>query len=520
MKHTLPGPSKFAAVLSAGGLVLASFGFPASLSVAQGRGGGPPGLGRHGGGPPGLGRLGVGRPGVGRPGVGSGPGGSGLGLPGPSGGLSITSAPWSCGPNCPSDAPSGVNLYTLTNRNGMKVNISNYGGVVQSIWVPSRTHQLVDVALGFPYLGDYVNDFQNQPWPDIATGQSGDTYFGAIIGRYANRIADASFTLNGTTYPLPENNNETTTLHGGPNSYNTKVWTANAITTNNYVALQLNYTDPAGYNGFPGAVSNTVTYSLDNNNNLHIYYEATSTASTVINLTNHTYFNLGGEGSGSVMGQYLQINADTYTPTDQYQIPTGAFVPVQGTAFDFTTMHPIGEYIHDTTLPDGGNQPYPQLVIAHGYDFNWVLNGYPSDCYSTVSCLSAYKLGATAFDPTTGIVLHEFTDQPGVQLYTGNFLQGDLVGPSGQTYRQGDGFTLETQHFPDTPHHIGQAAWPSVVLNPGEQFNSCTTYQFGTEGPGFAHFPPAGPPGKPFVNFPPPASPSASAAICPQETAS
>jgi|GEM_PF-28867 len=507
MKEVLPGASRLAAVLSAAGLVVASFGFPASFAEAQGGQVGPPGQARHGGGPL-------------APGQGQGGGYQGVGLKASSGTLSITSAPWACGPNCPSDTPSGVYLYTLTNRNGMKVNISNYGGVVQSIWVPSRTGQLVDVALGFPYLGDYVNDFQNQPWPDIATGQSGDTYFGAIIGRYANRIADASFTLNGTNYTLPENNNETTTLHGGPNSYNTKVWAASTITTGQYVALQLTYTDPAGYNGFPGAVTNTVTYSLDNSNNLHIYYEATSTAPTVINLTNHTYFNLGGEGSGSVMGQYLQINADTYTPTDQYQIPTGAFVPVKGTAFDFTTMHPIGEYIHDTTLPDGGNQPYPQLVIAHGYDFNWVLNGYPAGCYATVSCLSAYKLDATAFDPKTGIVLREFTDQPGVQLYTGNFLQGDLVGPSGQTYRQGDGFTLETQHFPDTPHHIGQPGWPSVVLNPGDQFDSCTTYQFGTEGPGFVHFPPNGPAKRPFVNFPPPANPSASAAICPQEAAS
>lgn len=418
----------------------------------------------------------------------------------------------------------------------MKVNITNYGGVLQSIWVPSATGRPLDVILGFPNLGDYVNDFQNQPWPNLATGVSGDTYFGGIIGRYANRIADHSFTLNGSnlatcptstgsaptvTYNLPENNNETTTLHGGPDSYNTQVWSATPITSTNYVALQLTYTDPNCYNGFPGAVSNTVTYSLDNDNNLHIYYQATTTAPTVINFTNHSYFNLGGEGSGSALGQDLWINANTYTPTDIYQIPTGAFVPVQGTAMDFLYMHPIDEFIHDTNLPDGGNQPYPQLAIAHGYDFNWVINGYPSNCYATVSCLSAYKLDAVAFDQKTGIVLREFTDQPGVQLYTANYLQGDLVGPSGQTYRQGDAFTLETQHFPDTPHHIGQSGWPSVVLTPGQQFNSCTTYQFAdAAGPGPV-VPPS--PGNRPVGVPPalltgPAgSGAASATVCPQE---
>ena len=463
MKHTRSRSKKMAVLMSAGGLASAAFGIPAGFAAAQARDG----------------------------------------TTTPAGNLSISGAPWACGPNCPSDTPSGVNLYTLTNRNGMKVDISNYGGVIQSISVPARNGQLTDVALGFPYLGDYVNDFQNQPWPNIATGQSGDTYFGAIIGRYANRIANASFTLNGTTYKLPQNNNKTTTLHGGPNSYNTKVWSAMPMTASNYVALKLTYTDPAGYNGFPGSVSNTVTYSLDNQNNLHIYYQSTSTAPTVINLTNHTYFNLAGEGSGSVLDQYLQINANTYSPTDQYQIPTGAFVPVKGTAFDFLQLHQIGKYIHDATLPDGGSQPYPQLVIAHGYDHNWVLNGYPASCDATVSCPSAYRLDATAFSAKSGIVLREFTDQPGVQLYTGNYLAGDLVGPSGRTYRQGDGFTLETQHFPDTPHHIGQAAWPSVVLNPGQVFTSCTTYQLGT-----------------LRSVASAGQASASSAICPQEAAS
>ncbi len=464
MKHIVSRASTLVALLSACALV-AGFGVSARLAAAQGRGGGPPQ---------------------------------------PSGGLSITSAPWACGPSCPSDAPSGVDLYTLTNRNGMSVNISNYGGVIQSIWVPQLagppmpagsatpgTHQLVDVILGFQYLGDYVNDFENQPWPE--SGGSGDAYFGAIIGRYANRIADHSFTLTNAdavtcpapyassgspptvTYNLPANNDVTDTLHGGPDSYNTQVWSATPETTPDYVALKLTYTDPNCYNGFPGAVTNTVTYSLDNNNDLNISYSATTTAPTVINLTNHAYFNLGGEASGDVLGQYLWINSNTYQPTDATQIPVG-FVPVKGTPFDFTTFHPIGELINDASLPDGGGQSLTQLQLAHGYDFNWVLNGYPG-----------FRLDAVAFDPDTGIVLREYTDQPGVQLYTSNYLVGDLIGTSGHTYRQSDGFTLETQHYPDAPHHQGEPQWPSVVLDPGQTFNSCTTYQFGTAGPGFVH---------------------------------
>jgi aldose 1-epimerase len=492
MKNTLPRPGKVAAVLAAGGLVLASLAFPATISLAQGHGHHGHHHGRgHEGGPPGG------------------------GLPSAQGALSITSAPWACEPagvTCPSDTPSGVNLYTLTNANGMTVNISNYGGVIQSIWVPEHAgppgpgredddqpggHQLVDVVLGFKYLGDYVNDFENQPWP--MPGGSGDTYFGAIIGRYANRIADHSFTLTGSglatcptsspssgspttvTYNLPANNDVTDTLHGGPMSYNTQVWAATTETGSNYVALKLQYTDPNCYNGFPGAVTNTVTYSLDNDNNLNISYNATTTAPTVVNFTNHAYFNLGGEASGDVLGQYLWINANQYQPTNAAQIPIG-FVPVQGTAFDFTTFHPIGELITDASLPDGGGQtaldgsPISELQLAHGYDFNWALNGYPG-----------FRLDAVAFDPGTGVVLKEYTDQPGVQLYTSNYLAGDLVGISGHTYRQTDAFTLETQHFPDTPHHQGDPQWPSVVLDPGQTFTSCTTYEFATAGPGFAH---------------------------------
>jgi aldose 1-epimerase len=347
------------------------------------------------------------------------------------------------------------------------VKITNYGGVVQSIWVPDSTGALKNVALGFPKLSDYVNDFQNQPWP--AAGGSGDTYFGGIIGRYANRIANHSFTLDGTTYQLPGNNgpNNVDTLHGGPDAYNTQVWAATPEKLANAVALKLTYTDPNGKNGFPGAVSTVVTYTLTQDDAFAITYHATTTAPTVINYTNHTYFNLAGEGSGNVYAQKLAVNSDTFQPTNDAQIPTG-FASVHGTPFDFLTMKPIGRDIEDASAPEGN-----QLVVAHGYDHNWVLRG------------SGYRLAAIAQDPGDGIVLWTYTDQPGVQLYTGNFLVGDLVGTSGHAYRQGDAFTLETQHYPDTPHHIGQAGWPSVVLNPGQAFNSKTTYKFTTAGPGF-----------------------------------
>jgi aldose 1-epimerase len=369
-----------------------------------------------------------------------------------------------------------VDLYTLSNSNGMMVKITNYGGVVQSIWVPDRKHKLTNVALGFPNLSDYVNDFQNQPWP--AAGGSGDTYFGAIIGRYANRIAGAEFSLNGTNYPLgsgppcpttPTPNNGSNLLHGGPNSYNTQVWSATTSSTSNAVSLILTYTDPNCKNGFPGTVQNTVTYTLDQNNSLGIAYKATTDKPTVVNFTNHTYFNLAGEGSGDIYGEKLAINSDTFTPVDNNLIPTG-FASVAGTPFDFRAMKPIGRDIRNASAPQGN-----QLTIAHGYDHNWVLKG------------SGNRLASVAQDPNTGIALWTYTTEPGVQVYTGNFLVGDLVGTSGHAYRQGDAFTLETQHYPDSPHHQGDPQWPSVVLNPGQTFNSSTTYRFSTAGPGFRH---------------------------------
>jgi aldose 1-epimerase len=404
------------------------------------------------------------------------------------GGATITSQPWG---TVPGEGPAS--LYTLTNSKGMSVNITNFGGVVQSIWVPDKRGGTKNVALGFATLSDYVNDFfqghTGVPWP--APGGSGDAFFGAIIGRYANRIANASFMLNGQPYTLDANNG-LNTLHGGFLGWNTAVWSAAPSQGPGSVSLELTNTFPAGEGcdrtnattpctgtGFPADVKATVVYTLTNDNQLKIDYNAvneSSTLATVINLTNHTYFNLGGEASGSVENQLLQINADQYTPVDANLIPESPFfVNVAGTAYDFRHLTPIGKNLRNTNLPDGFTAPagqLKQLQIAHGYDNNWVLNG------------SGYRLVSTALDPKTGIVLKTFTDQPGVQFYSSNFQVGDLIGTSGSVYRQTQGFTLETQHYPDSPHHIGDPAWPSVVLNAGGTFKSTTSYAFDVAGKG------------------------------------
>ncbi|HZU40954.1 MAG TPA: aldose epimerase family protein [Solirubrobacteraceae bacterium] len=399
---------------------------------------------------------------------------------------SISSEPWGTVDG------QQVNLYTLKNGHGMTVKITNFGATVQSIWVPNRHGGTTNVALGFPTLADYVADFMQQHtgvgWP--LSGGSGDTFFGATIGRYANRIANHSFTMqctgcsnNGVTYTLPANNG-TNTLHGGDLGWNTKVWSAKEAKGRGYVSLSLTLTSPDGDEGFPASLTTTVIYTLTEGGALRIEYrshnnEPAGGKATVLNLTNHTYFNLAGEGSGPVYDQLLKIRAEKYTPIDTNFIPTAPyFLSVTGTPFDFTHMKPIGRDITNLNLPDGTagtpygtNGVFKQLVIAHGYDHNWVLAG------------SGYRLVAVAHDRGTGITLLTYTDQPGLQFYSGNFLVGDLSGVSGHTYRQTSGFTLETQHYPDSPHHIGQPGWPSVVLLGGQTFTSRTTFAF-TSGPG------------------------------------
>jgi aldose 1-epimerase len=291
-------------------------------------------------------------------------------------------------------------------------------------------------------------------------------FFGAIIGRVANRIGAGGFALDGRRYELRGGSGagggsgDGVILHGGPGGYHTRVWEPLCSEG----VLRLSYVDPAGTNGFPGTVANDVVYAVTPDNALRISYQATCDAPTVVNLTNHTYFNLAGEGSGDVYGQRLALNAGAFLLVDEAQIPVG-FAGVAGTPFDFRAMKPIGRDIRAVD---------EQLRLAGGYDHNWVLAG------------AGYELAAVAYDPGTGIVLWAYTDQPGVQMYTANHLSGGLVGTSGRAYGPGHAFALETQGFPDAPNHIGESGWPSVALRPGQVLRTRTTYRFGVAGPGLA----------------------------------
>ncbi|OBK43285.1 aldose epimerase family protein [Mycobacterium sp. 1081908.1] len=339
-----------------------------------------------------------------------------------------------------------VNRYTLTTGRGMRVRILTYGGIIQSIEVPDRSGNAANVALGFPTLAGYVNN----------TG-SAKTYFGAIIGRYGNRIAKGAFSLNGNEYHVPTNNNGNS-LHGGTAGFDTKVWQASPQNGSDSVGLKLQYVSPAGEMGYPGTLTITVTYTLDRNNELRINYHATTDAPTVINLTNHSYFNLAGEDTLDVYDQKVTINADNYLPTDPAQTPTGQIAPVKGTSFDFTSPTAIGARI---TAND------PQLLLAHGYDHNWVINRG-----NNTGLVEAAK----AEDPKSGRTLTVSTTEPGIQFYTSNFLDGAFTGTSGHAYRQGAGFTMETQHYPDSPNHPN---FPTTTLNPGQTYDSTTVFAFG-----------------------------------------
>jgi aldose 1-epimerase len=341
-----------------------------------------------------------------------------------------------------------VSRYTLDNGHGMRVRIFNYGGIIQSIEVPDRGGKVNNVVLGFPDLNGYLNN----------TG-SAKTYFGAIIGRYGNRIAKGTFSLNGTEYHLPINNNGNS-LHGGTAGFDSKVWRAATQNGSDNVALKLDYVSPAGEMGYPGTLTTTVTYTLDQKNELRINYHATTDAPTVVNMTNHSYFNLAGEDALDVYDQKVTLNADNYTPTDPTQIPTGQIAPVKGTPFDFTAPTAIGAHI---------NANDPQLLLAQGYDHNWVINRANN---------SELVQAAKVEDPQTGRTLTVSTSEPGVQFYTSNFINGSFTGTSGHIYRQGAGFTMETQHYPDSPNHPD---FPTTTLNPGQIYDSTTVFAFGTE---------------------------------------
>jgi aldose 1-epimerase len=333
-----------------------------------------------------------------------------------------------------------VDIYTLTNSKGCAVKITNYGGIVTSLTVPDKNGKLCDVVLGHDNLDGYIKD--NSP------------YFGALIGRYGNRIAKGKFTLDGKTYTLATNNNNINHLHGGNVGFDKVVWKAKEIKQSDAVGLELTYLSKDGEEGYPGNLSITVKYLWTNKNELKINYEATTDKTTVVNLTNHAYFNLACKGD--ILSHELMINADKFTPVDSGLIPTGELRSVKGTVFDFTKPTAIGARIEKDD---------EQLKFGGGYDHNFALNNYNGKL----------KLAATVYEPTTGRVIEVLTTEPGIQFYSGNFLDGKITGRAGTVYNKRNGFCLETQHFPDSPN---QPKFLPTTLKPGEKYNTTTVYKF------------------------------------------
>ena len=338
------------------------------------------------------------------------------------------------------DAGENVDLYTLRNTHGVEATITNYGGIVVSLKVPDRNGKFDDVVLGFKELDNYL-----KPGP----------YFGALIGRYGNRIAKGHFTLNGVEYKLAVNNGENH-LHGGIKGFDKVVWTGTEMKTKAGPALALTYLSKNGEEGYPGNLTTRVVYTLTNNNELKIEYSASSDKDTVTNLTHHSYFNLAGEGNGDILHTRVTINANRFVPTDAGSIPLGELRRVAGTPFDFLTAHAIGERI---------NQDDEQLKFGSGYDHTWVINGRQG----------VMRLAATAYEATSGRVMQVWTTEPGMQFYTGNFLDGTLTGKAGKLYPRRSGFCFETQHYPDSPN---QPSFPTTTLKKGATYKSTTIYRF------------------------------------------
>jgi aldose 1-epimerase len=334
-----------------------------------------------------------------------------------------------------------VDLYTLRNTKGMEARITNYGGIVVALTAPDAANKFADVVLGYNDLDSYMNP----PFP----------YFGAIIGRYGNRIAKGRFTLNGHEYKLAVNNGENH-LHGGIKAFDKVVWTATERKSAAGPALSLTYLSKDGEEGYPGNLRVTVVYTLTNKNELKINYTATTDKDTVINLTHHSYFNLAGEGNASILNHLVLLKARQFVPTDAGSIPTGELKNVVGTPFDFLIGKEIGERID---LDD------QQLKFGNGYDHTWVIDGRPG----------VLRVAATVWEPTTGRVMEVWTTEPGVQFYTGNFLDGSRPGKSGKAYPRRSGFCLETQHYPDSPNRPN---FPTTTLRKGATYRSTTIYRF------------------------------------------
>lgn len=345
----------------------------------------------------------------------------------------VTGRPWGT-----TASDERVDLFTLTNTKGATAQITNYGGIVVSIKIPDKTGKIADIVLGFDSLAPYLGKHP---------------HFGCLTGRYANRIGGARFTIDGVEYQVTANSGKNH-IHGGKANFATIVWEARILAEEN--ALELRYTCADGEEGFPGKLDCRVTYSLTENNEFQIKYQATTDKATVVNLTNHSYFNLAGEGSGDVLGHELKISAEQYTATDDALIPTGELETVLGTALDFNTPHLIGERIESQVKP---------ILQGKGYDHNYVLKG------------QGMKLAARAKDPQSGRVMEVFTTEPGVQFYTSNHLKG-IAGKSGHIYEKRHGFCLETQKFPDSPN---KPQFPSATLRPGETYLHKTTFKFSTE---------------------------------------
>jgi len=331
-----------------------------------------------------------------------------------------------------------VSLYTLKNKQGDVIKLTNYGAAIVEITVPDRDGNKANVTFGYDNLEGYLK---------------GDPYFGKVVGQYANRIARGKFTLDSVEYTLAINN-APNALHGGPTGWHSRVWTAEVLKGTDFPAVKFTYSKPDMEEGFPGNVVAEVVYTWTDANEIIMDYKVTTDRRTVINITNHAYFNLHGTGVGDILDHEAVIRASAFTPVDSTLIPTGELRPVEGTPFDFRTPHLIGERIGDA---------YDQLILGGGYDHNYVLDNLE-------------EVDAEVYDPSTGRVIQVITDQPGVQLYTGNFLDGTQTGRGGKVYQYRSGFCLETQRYPDSPN---QASFPSVILTPEEPFLSSTTFRFG-----------------------------------------